>query len=145
MRRFILTIESGGAMKFMCLGYMDEKKWESLSESERNTFFDVCFSYDEVLRAKGHFAGGEGLQSSRTAATVRIRKGKVFVTDGPFVETKEQVGGILILEAKDMAEAIELISKQPGVSAAGFEIRPVADMTAVLNESEQRRQAAAKG
>jgi hypothetical protein len=131
-------------MKFICLGYMDEKKWEKMSESERNAFFDVCFGYDDMLRAKGHIAGGEGLQSARSAATVRIREGKVVVTDGPFVETKEQLGGILILEAKDMAEAIELISKHPGVSAAGFEIRPVADMTDVVRESEQRRRAAAK-
>jgi hypothetical protein len=129
-------------MKFICLGYLDEKKWESMSEGEKNAFFDVCFSYDEVLRAKGHFAGGEGLQSSRTAATVRVQNGKVSVTDGPFIETKEQLGGILILEAKDMVEAIELISKHPGVSAAGFEIRPAADMAAIVKESEQRRRTA---
>jgi hypothetical protein len=132
-------------MKFICFGYMDQKKWERMSESERNAFFDVCFSYDDMLRAKGHFAGGEGLQNARTAVTIRHREGKVVVTDGPFIETKEQLGGILILEAKDMAEAIELISKHPGVSAAGFEIRPVADMAAVVEESEKRRRAAAKG
>lgn len=132
-------------MKFVCLGYLDEKKWEGMSDEERNAFFDVCFSYDEVLRAKGHFVGGEALQGSRSASTVRIQNGKVSVTDGPFIETKEQLGGILILEAKDMAEAIELISKHPGVSAAGFEIRPAADMTAIIKESEQRRRAAAKG
>jgi hypothetical protein len=131
-------------MKFICLGYLDEKKWESMSESERNAFFDVCFSYDDVLRANGHYAGGEGLQNSRTAATVRIQNGKLSVTDGPFVETKEQLGGILILEARDMAEAIELISKHPGVSAAGFEIRPAANMAAVLKESEQRRRLPAR-
>lgn len=135
----------GELMRFICLGYMDEKKWEGMSERERNAFFDVCFSYDEVLRAKGHFVGGEGLQGSRTASTIRIQNSKVSVTDGPFIETKELIGGILILEAKDKAEAIELISKHPGVSAAGFEIRPVADMTAIVKESEERRRAAAKG
>jgi hypothetical protein len=132
-------------MKFICLGYLDEKKWERMSESERNAFFDVYFAYDEVLRANGHYAGGQGLQNSRTAATVRIKNGKVSVTDGPFIETKEQLGGILTLEARDMAQAIELISKHPGVRAAGFEIRPAADMAAVLRESEQRRRSAAKG
>jgi hypothetical protein len=132
-------------MKFICLGYLDEKKWERMSESERNAFFDVYFAYDEVLRANGHYAGGQGLQNSRTAATVRIKNGKVSVTDGPFIETKEQLGGILTLEARDMARAIELISKHPGVRAAGFEIRPAADMAAVLRESEQRRRSAAKG
>ena len=131
-------------MKFICLGYLDEKRWESMSESERNAFFDVCWSYDDVLRANGHYAGGEGLQNSRTAVTVRIQKGKPFVTDGPFAETKEQLGGILILEARDMAQAIELISKHPGAGAAGFEIRPVADMAEAVKESEKRRRLAAQ-
>ena len=125
-------------MKFICLGYLDEKRWESMSESEKGAFFDLCFSYDDVLRANRHFVGGEGLQNSRTAATVRIKNGKPSVTDGPFAETKEQLGGILILEAADMAQAIELISKHPGVRAAGFEIRPAADMAQVVKESEQR-------
>jgi hypothetical protein len=132
-------------MKFICLSYLDEKKWERMSESERNAFFDAYFAYDEVLRANGHYAGGQGLQNSRTAATVRIKKGKVSVTDGPFIETKEQLGGILTLEARDMAQAIELMSKHPGVRAAGFEIRPAADMATVIRESEQRRRSAAKG
>ena len=129
-------------MKFICLGYMDEKKWQQQSESERNAFVDRCLSYDDELRAKGHYAGGEGLEN--TAATVRIRDGKAIVTDGPFIETKEHLGGILILEARNMAQAIELMSKHPGVSAAGFEIRQVADMSGMIKESEKRRRAAAK-
>jgi len=132
-------------MKFICLGYLDEKKWERMSESERNAFFDEYFAYDEVLRASGHYAAGQALQSSRTAATVRIKNGKVLVTDGPFIETKEQLGGILTLEARDMAQAIELMSKHPGVRAAAFEIRPADDMAAVITESERRRQSVAKG
>ena len=131
-------------MKYMCLGYWDEKKFEALTEAERNSFLDACFGYDEVLRAKGHFLGGEGLESARTATTVRLKNGKPFVTDGPFIETKEQLGGVLILEAKDLDEAIQLISHHPGIAAAGFEIRPIADMTGALQASEKRRRAAAK-
>jgi hypothetical protein len=129
-------------MKYMCLGYLDEKKFEAMTEKERNSFMDACFAYDDVLRANGHFVGGEGLESARTAKTVRMNKGKPFVTDGPFIETKEQIGGVLILEAKDLDEAIQLISDHPGIAAAGFEIRPIADMSAALQASQRRRQAA---
>ena len=131
-------------MKYMCLGYLDEKKFEAMTEAERNAFMDACFDYDDVLRAKGHFLSGEGLESARTATTVRVKNGKPFVTDGPFIETKEQLGGVLILEAKDLDEAIQLISRHPGIAAAGFEIRPIADMSAALQASEERRRLAAK-
>ena len=131
-------------MKYVCLAYLDEKKFEALTEAERNAFMDACFAYDQVLRAKGHFLSGEGLESARTATTVRVKNGKPFVTDGPFMETKEQLGGLLILEAKDLDEAIQLISKHPGIAAAGFEIRPLADMSGALQASERRRGAAAK-
>jgi hypothetical protein len=131
-------------VKYMCLGYLDEKRFEAMTEAERNAFLDSCFAYDEVLRAKGHFLTGEGLESARTATTVRVKNGKPFVTDGPFMETKEQLGGVLILEAKDLDEAIQLISNHPGIAAAGFEIRPIADMSGALQASEKRRRAAAK-
>ena len=132
-------------MKYMCLGYLDEKKFEAMTEGERNSFMDACFGYDDVLRAKGHFLSGEGLESARSATTVRLKNGKPFVTDGPFIETKEQLGGVLILEAKDRDEAIQLISRHPGIAAAGFEIRPIADLSAALQASEKRRRLAAKG
>ena len=131
-------------MKYMCLGYLDEEKFGAMTEAECNAFMDACFAYDDVLRAKGHFLSGEGLESARTATTVRLKNGKPLVTDGPFIETKEQLGGVVILEAKDLAEAIQLISNHPGIAAAGFEIRPIADMSAVLQASEKRRRAAAK-
>ena len=126
-------------MKFVCLGYIEEKQWEGLSEAERNAMMDECFTYDDVLRKNGHFAGGEALGSAQSAATLRYRKGKVVVTDGPYAETREQLGGILILEADDMKHAIELMSRHPGVKAGPFEIRPAADLTAFIRESEQRR------
>jgi len=131
-------------MKYICLGYFDEKKWEALSESEQNALMDECFAYDDVLRKNGHFAGGEALQSPRNASTVRWRNGKVFVTDGPYAETKEQLGGILVLEARDLNHAIQLISKHPGVKVGPFEIRPVDDLSAMVAESERRRSKTAK-
>ena len=126
-------------MKYICLGYFDEKKWETMSDSERNAMLDDCFAYDDVLRENGHFAGGEALQSPRNAVTLRSKNGKVSITDGPYAETKEQLGGLLVLEATDLNHAIQLMAKHPGVKAGPFEIRPVADLTEMIRESEQRR------
>ena len=126
-------------MKYICLGYMEANKFETMPESERNAFVDGCFAYDDVLRKNGHFAGGEALQSARNAVTLRVQNGKVMVTDGPYAETKEQLGGILILEAKDLDHAIQLMSKHPGVRGGPFEIRPAADLTEMIRDSERRR------
>jgi hypothetical protein len=128
-------------MKFACLGYMEEQKWETMSEAQRNAMVDECFGYDDVLRRNGHFAGGEALDSVRNAVTLRWQNGRVSVTDGPYAETKEQLGGILLLEARDLNHAIQLMSKHPGVKAGSFEIRPIADITAMIEESERRRAA----
>ena len=126
-------------MKYICLGYMEENKWETLSETERNRMMDECFAYDDVLRKNGHFVGGEALQSARNATTLRWKNGKVSITDGPYAETKEQLGGILILEARDLNHAIQLMSKHPGVKAGAFEIRPAEDLSALMAESGRRR------
>ncbi|MFZ5876939.1 MAG: YciI family protein [Nitrospirota bacterium] len=126
-------------MKYVCLGYMDPNKWKSLSESEIHAFVDECLTYDDVLRTNGHFAGGDALQGPENAVTLRFQGGKVAVTDGPYAETKEQLGGILILEAKDLNHAIQLMSKHPGVRGGPFEIRPAADLTEMVRESEKRR------
>lgn len=126
-------------MKYICLGYFDEKKWETLAESEQSALMDACFAYDDVLREGGHFAGGEALQTARNATTLRYQQGKVVVSDGPFAETKEQLGGILILEATDLNHAIQLMSKHPGVKIGPFEIRPAEDLTGLIRESERRR------
>src|SRR5436190_11133822 len=109
-------------MKFICLGYHDESRWNAMSEVERKSFMERCFAYDGELRRGGHFLGGEALQPARNAATVRSRDGQVVVTDGPYAETKEQIGGILFLEARDLNHAIQLMSKHPGVHGGAFEI-----------------------
>ena len=118
---------------------MEANKFETMSESERNAFVDACFAYDDELRKNGHFAGGEALQSARNATTLRWKSGKVAITDGPYAETKEQLGGILMLEARDLNHAIQLMSKHPGVKGGPFEIRPAADLTEMIRQSEQRR------
>jgi hypothetical protein len=126
-------------MKYICLGYIEANKFETMSENERNAMLDECFSYDDVLRKNGHFAGGQALEGANTAATLRWKNGKVTVTDGPYAETKEQLGGILILEARDFNRAVQLMSRHPGVKAGPFEIRPVADLNQMIRESKKRR------
>lgn len=126
-------------MKFICLGNLNEKQWAEFSADEQLALVDECFAYDDVLRKNGHFIGGEGLQPATLAKTLRWRKGGVEVTDGPFAETKEILGGILILEARDMQHAVQLMSKHPGVKMGSFEIRPAADLTEMIKESEKRR------
>lgn len=100
---------------------------------------DSCFAYDEQLRANGHFKGGEALQPANTAKTLRYSEGNLVVTDGPFVETKEQIGGIMILDARDLNHAVELISKHPGAKFGPWEIRPAADLGEFVRQSEERR------
>jgi hypothetical protein len=126
-------------MKFICLGYYDPKKWQHLTEEERNAFMDECFTCDDELRRKGHFAGGEALDEPSTAKTLRYSGKRLSATDGPYAETKEQIGGILILEADNLEHAVELMSKHPGVKNTTFEIRPVASMEQMIAESEKRR------
>ncbi len=126
-------------MKYICLGYIEPNKFETMPETERNAMVDECLTYDDELRKNGHFAGGEGLQPPQTAATLRWVDGKVSITDGPYAETKKQIGGVLILEARDLNHAIQIMSKHPGVKAGPFEIRPAADLSEMIRESEQRR------
>jgi hypothetical protein len=125
-------------MKFICLGYFDENKWAKAPEGELASRMEECFAYDDVLRQHGHFQGGEALQSARMAKTLRFEKGKVVVTDGPFAETKEQLGGLLVLEARDLTHAVELMSKHPGVRVGPFEIRPADEAINALFEARSK-------
>jgi hypothetical protein len=123
-------------MKYICLGYIEPGKFENMSESERNTVLNQCFSYNDELRKNGHLLVEEPLQPANTAVTVSWKNGKVAVTDGPYAETKEQLGGIQVLEARDLNHAIQLISQHPGVKlkCGTIEIRPAAD----INEIKSR-------
>jgi hypothetical protein len=106
---------------------MDKDAWGRLSPAQQQSLVDECIAFDRELHAKGHFAAGYALQDSAAATTVRWNGNKASLVDGPFAETKEMLGGILILEAKDRAEALALISRHPGIRIGPFEVRPVDD------------------
>ena len=138
-------------MKFVCLGFYDEKKFAQMPEEDAQRMMEVCFAYDDELRRGGHFLGGEALD--RSAVTLRTRNGAVEVIDGPFAETKELLGGILLLEARDLQHAIALMSKHPAVKMGNiFEIRPaneamnrlVAERTAAVAQEACASGAAAR-
>ena len=105
-------------MKYLCLVYLDEKRLDELPERD-------CVEYDATLRQSGHCLASEALQSVQTATTVRIRSGKVSVTDGPFAEPKEQLAGFYLVEARDLNEAIQIASRIPGVRVGSIEVRPI--------------------
>ena len=127
-------------MKYVCLGYYDKGKFDGMTAAEQNAMYDTCFEYDDHLRANAHWAGGEALQPAETALTVFWKNGKVATTDGPYAETKEQLGGILVLEARDMNHAVQLIAQHPALKYGNvFEIRPAFDMSDLAKASEQRR------
>jgi hypothetical protein len=124
-------------MKFLCLSHIDEQKFDVMSESERETFIKECFAYDNVLKRDGHFVRLEALQNAQNAKTLRYRNGNVSITDGPYGETKEQIGGVLLFDANDLNHATELMSKHPGIRVATFEIRALdEESTAKVNVAE---------
>src|SRR5260370_41426180 len=119
-------------MKYICLGYYEKTKHDAMTEAEKDASVDASFTYDDHLRANGHWAVCEALQLAETALTVYWKNGKVATTDGPYVETKEQLGGIGILEARDMNHAYQIVSQHPSLKyGAIFEIRPVGDLTQI--------------
>ena len=128
-------------MKYICLGYVAPGKFEGMTEDERHATFDECFEYNDLLRANGHLVAEVPLQPPETALTLYWKNGKVATTDGPYAETKEQLGGIFILEARDLNHAIQLVSELPGFKygLGPIEIRPAADLNEMLKASEQRR------
>jgi hypothetical protein len=107
---------------------VDEKRLQAMSKSEAQALDDESLEYDDTLRKRGHFLAAQALESVTSAATVRIRSGKVSITDGPFAETKEQVGGFILIEAKDLNEAIQLASRIPAIRFGAVEVRPVKEL-----------------
>jgi len=112
-----------------------------MREDERQATFDECFEYNDHMRANGHLVAEIPLQAPETALTLYWKNGKIATTDGPYAETKEQLGGIQILEARDPNHAVQLVSQQPGFKfgLGPVEIRPVMDLSEIIKESEQRR------
>src|SRR6266508_3355831 len=105
-------------MKYLCLVYLDEKRLDELPDEE-------CVDFDAAIRKSGHCSASEALESVRTATTVRVRNGKLSITDGPFAETKEQLAGFYMIEARDLDEAIQLASKVPPARVGSIEVRPI--------------------
>lgn len=112
-------------MKYICLAYEEETKLTSLSKSEWDVLRRETLDYLEELRKRGHLISAEPLQSARNAATVRVRSGKTSITDGPFAETKEALGGFFLINARDLNEAIQVASKWPSARLGSIEVRPI--------------------
>ena len=114
-------------MKYLCLIYDDEKKRGAMSKRESDAIMGEYIAFNEELRKSGHYLAAEPLQSVQAAATVRVRNGKVTTTDGPFAETKEQLGGFYLINAKDLNEAIQVAAKIPSARLGSVEVRPIKD------------------
>src|SRR5579884_175568 len=112
-------------MKYLCLAYEEEGKLNFMSRSEWDLLRRETLAYVEELRKKGYMISTEALQSTQTASTVRVRNGKVSITDGPFAETKEQLGGFFLIDARDLNEAIQVASRWPSARLGSIEVRPV--------------------
>ena len=113
-------------MRYMLLIYKDEKVWDEMSAQEKGTIFQQAVDFSEGLRKRGVYHGGEPLEPTSTATTVRMKNGKTVTTDGPFAETKEQLAGYSIVEAKDLDEVIAVVTRHPLVRAGlSIEVRPI--------------------
>ena len=116
-------------MRYLCLIYDDEKKWEGLSKSEQEAGIAEYGAFTESVRKNGHWITAERLQPVNTATTVRVRNGKPSTTDGPYAETKEQLGGFYLINAKDLNEAIQVASRIPSAKWGSVEVRPIWEQT----------------
>jgi hypothetical protein len=122
-------------MKYLCIVYVDEEKLNALSKSESDALDAEALAYDEELRKSGHYIVSNALQSVKTATTIRLRKGKAVTTDGPFAETKEQLGGFVLIEARNLDEAIRVASKIPPARLGCIEVRPIKELTQPVAET----------
>ena len=126
-------------MKYLCLIYDDEKKVSGMSQQDSDKFMGEYFAFTEDIRKSGHMVHGEALHPVATATTIRVRNGKLSTTDGPFAETKEQLGGFYLIEAKDLNEAIQVAARIPSARFGSIEVRPVVDFS--RNQSESAKTA----
>ncbi|NUP08882.1 MAG: YciI family protein [Polyangiaceae bacterium] len=112
-------------MQYLLLIYDEEKKWAAMSEAETGQMFQEYGGFTQAIKASGHHRAGEALQPISTATTVRVREGKTLTTDGPFAETREQLGGFYLIEAKDLDEAIAIAARIPSAKMGSIEVRPI--------------------
>ena len=109
-------------MKYLCLVYMEEKTLDAVPDSD-------CMAYGNELRKSGRYIAAEALQSVHSATTVRVRNGKVSMTDGPFAETKEQLAGFYLIDAKDLDDAVQMASRIPPARVGSIEVRPIRELS----------------
>lgn len=112
-------------MKYLCLIYDEEKKFASMSKAEMDALMGEYFAFTDEIRKSGHLLGGNDLQSTQMATTIRVRNGKMSTTDGPFAETKEQLGGYYLIEAKDLNDALQVAARIPSAKLGCIEVRPI--------------------
>lgn len=115
-------------MKYLIFCCHEERHYDTMPEGETNAMMDETLAYIEELRERGHYIASEPLQSVATATTVRMRNGKLSATDGPFAETKEQIAGFFLIDARDLNQAIQIASRFPAARAGSMEVRPVAEI-----------------
>jgi hypothetical protein len=116
-------------MRYLCLIYDEEAKMNTMSKAEGDAFMGEYFAFTNGIQASGQYVAGEALHPVSTATTLRIRNGKTVTTDGPFAETKEQLGGFYLLEARDLNEALQIAAKIPSARTGSIEVRPVVDFS----------------
>jgi hypothetical protein len=112
-------------MKYLCLIYDSEARWSTMSKTDGEKLMKEYFAFTDDIRKSGHMIAGDSLMPTTTATTLRIRNGKLGTTDGPFAETKEQLGGYYLIEAKDLNDAIQVASRIPGARTGSIEVRPI--------------------
>ena len=115
-------------MRYLCLIYDEEKKLAAMSKGESDAFMGEYFGFTEDIKKSGHYVGGNALQPVHTATSVRVRGGKMSTTDGPFAETKEQLGGFYLIEARDLNDAIQVAAKMPSARTGCIEVRPIREL-----------------
>ena len=114
-------------MRYLCIIYDEEKKLNAMSKADADTFMSEYFTFTEAIKQSGHHLAGEALQPVQTATTARVRAGKVSTTDGPFAETKEQLGGFYMINAKDLNDAIQVAARIPSARTGSIEVRPIVE------------------
>ena len=129
-------------MKYLCLIYENEKNWETMPPAESEAIMNEYFTFTGDIQKNGKLVAGEALQPTGTATTVRVRNGKVSTTDGPFAETKEQLGGFYLIDAKDLNDAIQVASRIPSARLGSIEVRPVVDFSKEAAAAAAGQQAA---
>ena len=116
-------------MRYLCLIYEDEKAWQNMSEADMQKGMAEYNVFSESIKKSGNYVGGEALQPTNTATSVRVRNGKISTTDGPYVETKEQLGGYYLINAKDLKDAVQVAARIPSARNGIIEVRPIQEFS----------------